>query len=250
MTYASLQADHLPVPSGVILPSHVLEMVARVDPSLAAHQFRVALLAGGVAKELELSPEESTLALQGGMVHDVGKMAEGVAAVMELPRKLTSDEDAVARLHPNFGATILTRLGIQRGIVDVAQMHHEHLDGSGYPDGLSGEDIPRYVQCVTAADIFAALTEWNRYYRRPSPANTAFGEMFAMGSRGELDPQIVAALSRFVVRRSPDVSQSTIERAMRRIPDESDIRAGFKNGWNYLIAQFTTSVNSVSSSRN
>jgi putative nucleotidyltransferase with HDIG domain len=97
------------------------------------------------------------------LVHDAGK-ANVPLAILDKPGPLTADEMAIMRQHPVTGADLIASSpGIEQIVVDVVRHHHEYLDGSGYPDGLRGDEIPDLVRIATIADIFGALVEKRAY---------------------------------------------------------------------------------------
>jgi putative nucleotidyltransferase with HDIG domain len=133
------------------------------SPWTAGHSERVTAGALEIGRRLGLSPEELDQLHRGGLLHDVGKL--GVpAAILDKPGRLTEEELAVARSHAVLGASILSPIPAFRDVLPIVRNHHELLDGSGYPDRLAGDRIPRLVRIVTAADVFDALVS-DRPYR-------------------------------------------------------------------------------------
>ena len=100
------------------------------------------------------------------------------------------------KLHPIAGSLLLERSGMLAGACSAARHHHERYDGGGYPDGLAGQDIPLAARIVAAADAYDAMVE-GRPYRAPRPPTQAMGELMGE-AEGQLDPRVVAALSRVV----------------------------------------------------
>lgn len=118
----------------------------------------------------------------GGLMHDLGKMRIP-EAILDKPGKLTEDELQIMRRHPEEGHAILAlKPEISTEILDIVLLHHELIDGSGYPFGYSGEQIPDLVRLATIADIFAALIEW-RPYKPPLSGASAVAIMDSMGDQ-------------------------------------------------------------------
>ena len=126
----------------------------------------------------------------GGEPHDVGK-AFIPTAILDKPGALTEEEIAEMREHPRRGYEALAAQGsFPPEMLDVVLHHHEMLDGSGYPNGLSGSQISDIVRLTTIVDIYAALVE-KRAYRLPFTHARAFGIMESMGAK--LDQQLLQA---------------------------------------------------------
>ena len=124
------------------------------------------------------------------LLHDVGK-AFISTAILDKPAALTEEETAEIRQHPRRGYEALAEQGsFPPEMLDVVLHHHELLDGTGYPDGLSGSQISDIVRLTTIVDIYAALVE-KRAYRMPFTHAKAFSIMEGMG--GKLDQQLLQA---------------------------------------------------------
>src|SRR4029078_11281721 len=106
---------------------------------------------------LGLTAEEADAIEDAGKVHDLGKVAIDPAILLK-PGKLTEDEWAEMKLHPVYGADVLARFASYRSGIPLVRNHHESWDGSGYPDGLRGTEIPLGARILAAADTFDALT--------------------------------------------------------------------------------------------
>lgn len=133
----------------------------------------------------------------GSLLHDVGK-AEIPVSILEKPGALTPDETEAMRHHPELGRTILERKGgFSREMIDVVGHHHELLDGSGYPDGLAGNQISDIVRAVTICDIFSALIEERSYKKRLTAAD-AYDIMSGMS--GKLDPVLMREFAHVIMR--------------------------------------------------
>ena len=108
------------------------------------------------SKQLGLPETRQYLLGLGALVHDLGKIKIPLS-ILDKPGRLTQDERTLVNKHPHFGREILkSRKEVPKEVVDIAVWHHEMLDGSGYPDGLSGDKIPKSVRMVTITDIYSA----------------------------------------------------------------------------------------------
>ncbi len=134
-----------------------------VSPWTAGHSERVTLGAVEIGRRLGFSAEDMDLLHRGGLLHDVGKVGVA-AAILDKPGSLTPEELAQIRRHPSIGARILSPITAFRRAIPLVLSHHELLDGSGYPHGLKGEQIPLIVRVLTVADVFDALVS-DRPYR-------------------------------------------------------------------------------------
>ncbi|MEC5425872.1 HD-GYP domain-containing protein [Virgibacillus sp. C22-A2] len=134
------------------------------DNYTAGHTFRVTMYALYLARELRLKPEELKAIVQGGLVHDVGKISIP-DAVLNKPGKLSPEEWSLIEQHPIEGYDMCKNLGFLKDELDIIRHHHEKWDGSGYPDKLKGEAIPYFARIVAVADVYDALTS-DRAYRK------------------------------------------------------------------------------------
>ena len=128
------------------------------------------------------------------LLHDIGK-AEIPNAILDKPGKLTAAEFALVQRHPRIGADYLkqtTDLGPE--IIEPVLHHHEFLDGSGYPDGLRGAQIPLTTRIMTVCDIYGALVE-DRPYKKPSTPAEALYVLIGMAQRGKVDFDVVRKLA-------------------------------------------------------
>lgn len=161
------------------------------DPYTRGHSERVAALSRRLASALGLSPAVVDTVGQAGLLHDIGKI--GVPeAILRKPRSLSSEEWQIMRGHPVIGAQIVAPFEFFEGAARVIRHHHERWDGSGYPDGLMGEDIPLEARIVAVADVFDALTSERSY--RPALARDAARALLLQEAGRTLDTTIVAAL--------------------------------------------------------
>jgi putative nucleotidyltransferase with HDIG domain len=154
------------------------------------HSLRVARYARGAAATFGLLESTCEQVHTAALLHDLGKV--GVRdAILDKPGKLTDEEWHAMRLHPSLGARILQPLGFLEEEVRFVRSHHERLDGRGYPDGLTGAEIPLGARIIAVADTFDAMCSV-RPYRPAVPARTALGEL-TRGAGSQFDAEIVQA---------------------------------------------------------
>jgi HD-GYP domain-containing protein (c-di-GMP phosphodiesterase class II) len=142
----------------------LLARLAEKDAYTEGHTRRVALLAVQVGEELGLAPVRLRQLAQGGLVHDIGKLSVS-DAILQKPGPLDDDEFEVIKRHPEWGRDLVEELGVFGD--EVARLvldHHERLDGSGYPRGLTGGDIDLETRILAVCDVFDALRS-TRVYR-------------------------------------------------------------------------------------
>lgn len=143
-----------------------------------------------IAEKAGLSEKEVELVLHASPMHDIGKIGIPDAVLLK-PDKLNADEWRLMKRHPGFGAKILKGADsdLLRVSEQIALTHHEKWDGSGYPEGLSGEEIPIYGRICAIADVFDALTS-RRPYKAAFPTETAIDVMKA-GRGSHFDPRLL-----------------------------------------------------------
>jgi putative two-component system response regulator len=162
------------------------------DPYTAGHCERLARYAMALGSELGLTDDELKILRRGGYVHDVGKI--GIPDFVLLKQgMLTSQEHAIMQRHPMIGTEICGDLQALASVRPIVRHHHERLDGSGYPDGLRGAEIPLVVQIIAIVDVFDALTT-TRPYRRALTVADACEHLQKDASRGLHDRQLIGTL--------------------------------------------------------
>ena len=162
------------------------------DAYTASHSHGVVSLSLAVSDRLRLDPAARRRVEFGALLHDIGKIAVP-AAIINKPGPLDAEEWAVMKLHTVEGQQMLDRVGGVLGEVGrVVRSSHEHFDGTGYPDGLAGEEIPIEARIVCCCDAFSAMTT-TRSYREAMSLESAREEL--LRNRGtQFDPQVVDAL--------------------------------------------------------
>jgi len=171
------------------------------DLYTGGHTGRVAAVAVALAEKLGYSGEELEAIEIGALLHDIGKI--GIPeAILHKQGPLDDEEWAVMRTHPVVSDFILAELALDPIVRQCARSSHERMDGHGYPDGLSGEDIPLPARIVFVADAFDAITS-DRPYRRSRSTAAALAEIEASAGT-QFCPSVVAALHE-LWQASPDV---------------------------------------------
>ncbi|MFB7213660.1 HD-GYP domain-containing protein [Streptomyces sp. NPDC056255] len=167
------------------------------DTYTRGHSERVGRASVLIARELGMDPGRLEVVRFAGILHDVGKL--GVPTrVLRKDGPLTPEERQVIELHPEYGHEIVRGIGFLGEARAAILHHHERLDGSGYPYGLSGREIPEFARVVAVADAFDAMTS-TRSYRRGRPVPAALEELKRCAGT-QFDPQMVRALARGLER--------------------------------------------------
>lgn len=140
------------------------------DIYTSGHSDRVARYARALGESLGLQAQELEILYTAGILHDIGKI--GVPdSILNKPGRLTSEEYDVMKKHPRIGRDILSQVTSFREILPIVYHHHERIDGKGYPDGLTGNEIPFLARIVSVVDSYEAMTS-DRAYRNALPAAT------------------------------------------------------------------------------
>ena len=192
---------------GSFLESFVLVMEAR-DVYTKGHSLRVARYASAIGKALGLSEKEQKKLYIAGILHDIGKIGIPDSILLK-PGKLSPNEYGIIKNHAEFSYQIIKNIKRFGGIANYVRYHHERCDGSGYPKGLEGKDIPIGAQILAIADIFDAVTT-TRPYRKKLSVDRALNLLVDMGK----------ALNQDIVKKSMEVLKS----AYREIQGKLDSR--------------------------
>ena len=154
----------------------------------AGHSDRVAAMAVSIGNAMHLPSGELEDLKRAALLHDIGKL--GVpAAVLDKPGELTAAEYRTIQRHPALGARILQPINAYTAIIPMVRHHHENFDGSGYPDGIAGNDIELGARILAVADVFDALKS-DRPYRRGMPLTQVMDIMRGEAMR-QFDPQVI-----------------------------------------------------------
>ncbi len=168
-----------------------VRMLEAKDPYTRGHSTRVAEYAVGVGRVLGLGPSLLDELRLGGELHDIGKIGTR-DAVLNKPGRLTDEEFAEIKRHTTDGAEMLALLEEDHPeVLRIVRWHHERLDGTGFPDGLRGEAIPRSARIVAVVDAYDAMTSTRAYRERQDP-HWAYGEL-DRSSGTHFDAEVVAA---------------------------------------------------------
>jgi len=162
------------------------------DPETGAHILRMAHYSKHIARIMGLPVEKQDLILEAAPMHDIGKVGTPDMILLK-PGKLTDEEFSIMKQHAVIGYEILNSSSspLLKEAAEIARTHHEKFDGSGYPRGLKGEDIPLFGRIVAVADVFDALTS-ERPYKKAWSVEQA-SQMLRDGAGKHFDPACVAA---------------------------------------------------------
>jgi putative nucleotidyltransferase with HDIG domain len=168
------------------------------DPYLRGHSARIADLSANVAAELGLAEDEVDRVRMAGRLHDLGKIGTR-ESVVNKEGPLTAEEFEHVKQHVIIGAQILAPLVHLGDVVAMVKSHHERWDGTGYPDGLRGEEVPLGGRVIATAEVFDALTTARPYQEKMTPEQAV--ERMEDLSGTVLDPRVLDALKAIVGRR-------------------------------------------------
>ena len=163
------------------------------DHTTHDHLQRVRVYAIEVAKELKISPPEMEALHAAALLHDIGKLAIP-EHIISKPGRLTPEEFEKMKIHPVVGAEILERVRFPYPVVPIVRAHHEKWDGSGYPFGLKGTDIPIGARILSAVDFLDAMAS-DRQYRRALPMHEVLQRLAAESGKS-FDPKVVEVLEK------------------------------------------------------
>jgi HD-GYP domain-containing protein (c-di-GMP phosphodiesterase class II) len=182
-----------------VLDSHISMMealgraIAKRDSDTGAHNYRVAWVAAQIAERMSLAGREMQALIAGSFLHDVGKIGIPDAILLK-PGKLDDMEMAVMRTHVDQGEQIVMGMGWLDGAHAVVAGHHEKWNGSGYPRGLSGEQIPLAARIFAVADVFDALCS-KRPYKEPMGFDAAMA-ILEKDTGSHFDPAVMKVFTR------------------------------------------------------
>jgi putative two-component system response regulator len=158
------------------------------DPYTEAHTQRVAEAARRIGMRLGLGPSDLDALYRGGLIHDIGKIGVPDAILLK-PGPLDPEETMSMHLHPIIGENIVAPLRSGTNLLPIIRSHHEHYDGTGYPDRLAGANIPRLARIISVCDAFDALVS-DRPYRQRKALDEALS-ILRGGAKRQWDPEIV-----------------------------------------------------------
>ena len=176
------------------------------DAYTEGHAERVGHYAVEIGKQLDLPADRLRALRLGGVLHDIGKI--GVpGAILNKPGPLDEQEWAVMKRHPEIGDRICRPLQSLRDVLPIIRSHHERPDGSGYPDGLKGDEVPLEARIVGIADIYDALAT-TRSYKRSFSRERCVEILREDVSRGKLDGGVVEAFVAYLATRDQNKKTS------------------------------------------
>lgn len=168
------------------------EAIEKRDSYSGGHPQRVLKICMAIAKYLPLTPEEKRQLTLAAILHDIGKL--GISDhILGKNGILTVEEMEIVREHPYAGAEIVGHIKQLRPIIPAIQSHHEHYNGSGYPEGLQGDEIPLIARIIAVADTYDAIIH-ERSYQKGMSRSTAVAEITANAGT-QFDPLIVEAFA-------------------------------------------------------
>ncbi len=197
MYLGRLEAEKKHVSETAALHLRTIEALALAieakDDTTHSHLRRVKVYTIELARELDLGEDQIQALEAASLLHDIGKL--GVPEyIINKPGKLTKEEFERMKVHPIVGAEILDSVQFPYPVVPIVRSHHEKWDGTGYPDGLKGEEIPIGARILSAVDGLDALAS-NRQYRPALPLQEALAKVVSESGKS-YDPQIIEILSR------------------------------------------------------
>ncbi|MGH2512065.1 MAG: HD-GYP domain-containing protein [Candidatus Limnocylindrales bacterium] len=165
--------------------------VDKRDPMTALHSHRVKEIASDIGRVMRLGSRDMEALEWGGLLHDVGKIGVPDHVLLKEDR-LTREERAIMNSHPVKGAEIIAPVVKLAPELPIIRHHHEWYNGSGYPDRLLGEEIPKLARVLHVADAFEAMTASRPYRKKPLTTEQALGELRKFAGI-QFDPEVVDA---------------------------------------------------------
>ncbi|WP_345991874.1 HD domain-containing phosphohydrolase [Sulfurimonas sp. HSL-1716] len=193
----------------------LVNIMEKRDSYTAGHTQRVAKYAVMIAKEMNFSQEEIDDIYRACMLHDIGKISTPDSILLK-PGKLSAIEYDIIKEHVNVSYELLMNVDIYKDIAEIVRHHHERYDGSGYPQGLKGDEIPIMSQIMTVADAFDAMTT-NRVYKARKSVKDAIAELNELASK-QFNAEIVRAATK--VLKDIQVEASITQRPKTKIEQE------------------------------
>ncbi len=203
---ACLEKDHLEVTLEALKQSDIgtLTSLARAIDAKSAwtagHSERVTSMALKIAQAMGLNAQSLDIISRGGMLHDIGKIGTP-PAVLDKPGRLDAEEMRIMRDHVKIGVRILEPIPGFRDILPMIAQHHEWFDGSGYPEGLAGENIDLHARILTIADCYDALVSDRPYRKGLIPYEAA--QLLQRTSGTQFDPHIIKIFAQLSSQPEP-----------------------------------------------
>ena len=189
------------------------------DQHTGGHCERLSLLSLALGLAMDLPPDQLEALHRGGYLHDIGKVGLPDSILFK-SGPLTEEEWVAMRTHPIKGEEICRPLKSLEPVLPIIRSHHEKWDGTGYPDGLKGEEIPLLARILQVADIYDALTS-KRPYKAPLKPERALEIMKVETGRGWRDPQLMSVFFR--------LHEQGVSRVTREIRHETSVEISLRN---------------------
>lgn len=204
----------------------IVKTIEAKDPYTSGHSLRVAQLSRRVSEEMKLSRKTIETIETAALLHDFGKIDMAYGHIISHAGPLTARQRDVIRSHPSRGAELLASIStLDKQILEAVRHHHEHFDGSGYPDGVAGEQIPLAARIIMVADTIDAMLSARPY--RPALSPSVVEEELRGYSGRQFDPAVVNAVIRSGVLRTlaPETITAPIAETEVRGPSEAPSEA-------------------------
>jgi HAMP domain-containing protein len=185
------------------------------SPWTAGHSTRVTMVGLAIGRRLGLDDRQLESIHRSGLLHDIGKLGIPVE-ILDKPGLLTAEEMDIMKQHPAIGARIVAPISAYADVTAAVRHHHEHYDGSGYPDGLAGEVIPLIARIFAVADVFDALASPRPYREAWTPEQVL--EHIVGGAGTQFDPRVVEAFLAEAPQFQPSSAGQAAERALETEP--------------------------------
>jgi len=198
----------------------VLALEAK-DNYTSGHSGRVAQFSVAIAEKLKLSDKKLEFIKYAGVLHDIGKI--GVSEnILNKPGTLVAEEWDVIKDHPSIGQNIIKNIKFLFDVGPIVRYHHERWDGSGYPDGLKGEEIPLESRIIAVADTYDAMTS-DRSYRKGRDKQTALVELRTIAGT-QLDPMLVEVFCKILEAQLAEEEKAGIADSEREAKINAEIK--------------------------
>jgi cyclic di-GMP phosphodiesterase len=182
------------------------------DAETEGHSKRVTAFTIAIARAMGLSKEQIAVIARGAFLHDIGKMAVP-DAILRKPGKLTPEEILIMQEHCYHGYEILKKIPFLNEAAEIVYAHQEKYDGTGYPRGLKGEEIPLGARMFSVADTLDAITSDRPY--RPAQSLTAARDEIKLWSGRQFDPQVVKVFLDMDTKIWPDLRKEVNAQVQR-----------------------------------
>jgi putative nucleotidyltransferase with HDIG domain len=177
-----------------------LKVIEAKDPYTHGHSERVRKYSEMMAKELKIDPNAVKIISQAALLHDIGKIGVDLSDLNH-PGSLDVNQRNRFKLHPTIAVNILEPISLLGPVIPIIKHHHENYDGTGYPDGISAENIPMGARIIAIADSFDAMTS-DRAYRKALSTEMAANELIVYAGK-QFDPKLVDIFMKLLKKERP-----------------------------------------------